>query len=207
MSLLETELYLDRATIPNVDAVIGQVAKHGYTIRFFEGFDFADADHSLWTPTFLEGRETGFDYHIIPRASLAADGDQAPYDPQIGDTYLGFVARNHTGSVLAAALAQLAICELTDAKGAFPAAERNLENREMIGFLLDTIKEAEIEIYEGKDSSEHFLSSAGEAPRGRLPKDYFINIGKAMIGGAVAIGGAAGFILGMAYFLGPAASS
>ncbi|WP_128891403.1 hypothetical protein [Erythrobacter sp. HKB08] len=207
MSLLETELYLDRASIPSARRVIEHLAQRGYSVAFFDGFDLADEAHSFWTPVRIDGRETGFDYHVIPRAEMSKEEGWPPYDPQFGNTYLGFAARNHTGSILAAALVQLAICELSDAKGAFPAAELTLQNGEMIEFLLDTVKQAESDISSSQNISAHFLPEAPAATQGRLPENYFSNIAKALAGGAVAILIAAGFVFGMAQFFGSTANS
>lgn len=202
MSLLDTELYLDRASIPSEAAIVDQLAQRGYSVSFFDGFDPADDAHSFWTPTTIQGRHTGFDYHIIPRAELL-EQEHSESDPGTGDTCLAFVARNHNGSVLAAALTQLAICELTDAKGVLWEDESSLENGEMIDFLLDIISDVSSEIESSPDPAAHFLPEYTANQTSRLPENYSRNVGIAAAKGVVVFG----LILAAPYLLGLLAST
>lgn len=197
MSLLETELYLDRAQIPSASAVVEHLRKHGYPVSFFEGFDLADESHAFWTPMTIHGLQTGFDYQIASRTELSGQ-EPSPSDPGYGDTYLAFVARNHTGSVLAAALTQLAICELADAKGGVRPAETSFENGAMIDFLRATIADAERTISKDSDPAVHFLPAQAPRTKSRLPENYFRNIGMAALLGIVVFG----VIIGLPYLIG-----
>ena len=71
MSLSESSLFLGRASIPAIDAVVAEVAASGHAISFPDGFTLSDGAHSFWLPVTLDGRQSGFDFHQIPRLDFA----------------------------------------------------------------------------------------------------------------------------------------
>lgn len=185
MSLSESDLFLDRARVPSPDAIVRQVARHGYRIGFPAGLAVAEGDCD-WVPVTVNGAVSGFDYGIHARAGYAADGPEAPALPEFGDTVLAFAARHDQTSLLAVALVQRAICELSQAQGWWHQGEEHLDNAEMIEFCSATVDAAR----------------TGPAPalaqRPRIDNDYFRTVGKALAGFVAVLAGIAllSFLMG-----------
>lgn len=176
MSLSSAELFLDRDSLPSVEAVTERVSAAGYDMAFPAGFSLSDADHSFWLPLTLNGFQTGFDYFVLPHGANEKGSEDSADLPQSGDTRLSFVARGDHTSVLAAALVQRAICELTDAQGWWQEGEEAMSNADMIAFCTGTIAAAE-------NSLAQPLHSATATPRrqSRIPEGYWQGVGKAVL--------------------------
>ncbi len=194
MSLSESTLFLDYSSLPSTDAIVERISTYGYAIAFPPGFSLADRSHSFWLPLTLDGDEVGFDYFVMPAARQAGEEPYDPPAPAFGDIALGFVARRHQSSLLASSLVQRAICELSDAMGYWQSGDGAVSNPEMIELMEATIASI-------KANPEPYPASAPK-PAGRLPENYFANIGKALLGGIGAIAAAAAFVFGMAYLNG-----
>lgn len=175
MSLSESALLLDRARVPDAEAIIRQVARHGYSIAFPAGFAVAEGSAD-WVPVKVNGAVSGFDYGVHSRAGYAADDPEAPALPEFGDTVLAFAARQSQTSLLAVALIQRAICELSDAQGWWHEGEEHLGNAEMIKFCSTTIEAVKA------------APQAAAAPRQRLDSAYFRTVALALAGFAAVLG-------------------
>ncbi len=192
MSLSASDLFLSRAAVPGADAIVRQVASHGYSIAFPAGFSVADGQ-SDWVPVTVNGALSGFDFGIFPRASYAADDSEAPAVPDFGDTVLAFAARHNQTSLLAMALVQRAICELSDAQGWWHEGEEQLGNAQMIAFCTATI------------AAIGANPEPAPAARPRFDRDYFRTVGRSLVWGAALMGAAAFLIFLMGYFFAPGA--
>lgn len=185
MSLSETDLFLDRARVPAPDAIVRQVARHGFSIAFPAGLAVAEGQVD-WVPVTVNGAVSGFDYGIHARASHAGGDPEAPAFPDFGDTVLAFAARHDQTSLLAVALVQRAICELSDAQGWWHEGEEHLDNAGMIAFCTATIAAARAN------------PAAAQPPRRRFDSTYFCTVGTALAGFAAVMVGIwlAGYLMG-----------
>ena len=193
MSLCESDLFLDRASVPSVEAIVCKVADYGHKIAFPAGFSFAEPLQAIWLAVVLDGEKTGFDYGNLPREEYEGTDPDRPVIPDFGDTALAFVARHRQSSTLAMSLVQRAICELTDARGWWQEGEECLGNEDMIAFCTATIAAA-------KAHPEPL-----PAARSRFGRAYFRDLGKVLIGSTAVLGGAAIVIFLMGYFFAPGA--
>ena len=192
MSLSETDLFLDRARVPAPDAIVRQVARHGFSIAFPAGLAVAEGQVD-WVPVTVNGAVSGFDYGIHARASHAGGDPEAPAFPDFGDTVLAFAARHNQTSLLAMALVQRAICELSDAQGWWHEGEEQLGNAQMIAFCTATI------------AAIGANPEPAPAARPRFDRDYFRTVGRSLVWGAALMGAAAFLIFLMGYFFAPGA--
>ena len=192
MSLSESSLLLDRAVLPPPDAIVRQVARHGFSLAFPAGFAVAQGQ-SDWIPVTVNGAVSGFDYGVHPRAGYGADEPEAPAFPDFGDTVLAFAARHDQTSLIAVALVQRAICELTDAQGWWHEGEEHLDNAGMIEFCTATIAAVKAN------------PKPAPARQARFDNDYFRTAGKALAGFVAVMAGIWLVALLMGTFFAPGA--
>ncbi len=194
MSLSASDLFLDRASLPPAEAVVRKVAEQGHRLAFPAGFSLADERHSGWLTVVVDGEKSGFDYQLFSRPAYEGDDAQRSGVPDHGDAVLAFAARHDQGSMLAMALVQRAICELSDAQGWWHEGEERFSNEEMIAFCTATIEAI-------RANPQPVLAAPS-----RFGRNYFRDIGKVLIGGGALMALAAILISLMGYFFAPGAS-
>lgn len=193
MSLSESALFLERASVPTMDAVVANIAGHGHILSVPAGFSLTLTQQLVWVPVVVDGEKAGFDYGIFAREGYEGNDPESPALPDFGDTVLAFVARHDQISILAVSLVQRAICELTDAQGWWQEGEERFNNSEMIDFCTATI--------ESIKANPAPVAAVGP----RFGSDYFRTVGRSFMLGVALMAAAALLIFLMGYFFAPGA--